>query len=512
MNPQSTRFVLLVPLAAMLATSPASALTAISDDFNDNSISGTKWPTPYRFNTGAGRFVESSQRLNYHTSGTTTADDSSYLAAANNPVGYGENWEAIVDVTNSATPTVVNQVCSIGLEVFNLEDPNFEDSLFVELYSSSTGTLPLRRGFVTNFITDGVDNPAGDIDTMNLGATVGSVKLAYTAANRVFTTYYDATGPSDGYQWTKQASIGIAGSGGTSTNTNWAMTGAGTFAVSVYGYSENLVVSTGSASLDNFSLAGTVAQPEIVVEQPAGVNLADGGAANLGSVAVGSNASLTFTVKNTGSANLTGLAITKDGTNPGDFTVTSAPATSVAGPSGSTTFTIQFAPTAAGTRSSTIHLANNDADENPFDITLTGTGISPFDAWASVLPAGQRGASQSPKNDGVSNLEKFAFNLNPLASDVRRMAVGGNSTAGLPGGRLVGGKLRLEFVRRKAASAANPGITYTVQFGSTPGSWTDVAAGVPTATAIDSTWERVVVDDPVGGPKRFGRVKVTQAP
>jgi hypothetical protein len=115
--------------------------------------------------------------------------------------------------------------------------------------------------------------------------------------------------------------------------------------------------------------------PEIAVEQPAGSDIADGGSKAFGPVYLGSNASLTFTVRNSGSADLTGLAITKTGANPGDFTVTANPSAPVA-PSGTTTFTVQFAPGAAGARSADLHIANNDADENPFDITLSGTGIA----------------------------------------------------------------------------------------------------------------------------------------
>lgn len=135
---------------------------------------------------------------------------------------------------------------------------------------------------------------------------------------------------------------------------------------------------------------------------------------------------------------------------------------------------------------------------------------SPFETWASVLPEGQRGANQTPMGDGVTNLEKFAFNLNPLAPDVRHLTVGANNPAGLPGGAYIGGVLRLEFLRRKATT--NPGITYTAQFGSDLGGWTDIPVGTPAGTSIDATWERVTVNDPTVGPKRFGRVKVAQTP
>ncbi|MEI6607484.1 MAG: cadherin-like beta sandwich domain-containing protein, partial [Verrucomicrobiota bacterium] len=42
-----------------------------------------------------------------------------------------------------------------------------------------------------------------------------------------------------------------------------------------------------------------------------------------------------------------------------------------------TSFTVTFAPAALGTRSAAIHIASNDANENPFDISLTGNGLDP---------------------------------------------------------------------------------------------------------------------------------------
>ncbi|MCX6878760.1 MAG: phosphodiester glycosidase family protein [Verrucomicrobia bacterium] len=119
------------------------------------------------------------------------------------------------------------------------------------------------------------------------------------------------------------------------------------------------------------------ADPEIAVEQPPGTNLTDGSATiSCGSVNLGSMSSaFTFMVKNTGAADLTGLAVSKDGTNAADFTVGSLGAATLA-PNTSTTFTVTFAPGAAGSRTAALHLASNDADENPFDISLTGTGVA----------------------------------------------------------------------------------------------------------------------------------------
>ncbi|MDB6055398.1 MAG: repeat-containing protein, partial [Verrucomicrobiales bacterium] len=114
--------------------------------------------------------------------------------------------------------------------------------------------------------------------------------------------------------------------------------------------------------------------PEIAVEQPLGIDIPDGGSRNFGTVLTGNNNSLTFTIKNTGSADLTGLGITIDGADASSFTVTANPVAPVSGPAGSTTFTVRFAPLTTGLKTAALHIANNDSDEGPFDIALTGTG------------------------------------------------------------------------------------------------------------------------------------------
>lgn len=61
------------------------------------------------------------------------------------------------------------------------------------------------------------------------------------------------------------------------------------------------------------------------------------------------------------------------------FTVTVSSAARVAGPAGTTTFMMQFNPAASGAKSAAIHIASDDADENPFDIILSGRVLSAGD-------------------------------------------------------------------------------------------------------------------------------------
>jgi hypothetical protein len=118
--------------------------------------------------------------------------------------------------------------------------------------------------------------------------------------------------------------------------------------------------------------------PEITVMQPAGSDLKDGKAKkSFGTATVGATGMVRkFTIKNTGSANLTGISVALDGAHAEDFIV-SAPAKSTLKPGASTTFTVTIKPGATGIHNAAIHVTSNDADENPFDIKLSGLGAAP---------------------------------------------------------------------------------------------------------------------------------------
>jgi hypothetical protein len=139
---------------------------------------------------------------------------------------------------------------------------------------------------------------------------------------------------------------------------------------------------TGSADSANSSLdtRNSMFVPEISVEQVLGVPLADDvGSVTLDSGSLGmAGATLTFTIKNPGTAELNGLVVIKDGPHASDFSVSSLSATSIPVGAGTATFTVTFSPTAAGWRSAGIHITSNVAGtKNPFDINLTGEGLEP---------------------------------------------------------------------------------------------------------------------------------------
>ncbi len=99
---------------------------------------------------------------------------------------------------------------------------------------------------------------------------------------------------------------------------------------------------------------------------------------DFGNIEMGSFDEHIFTIQNTGTQILDIDAITVVGANSTDFTISGITTpTTIPATNGSTTFNVTFTPSAAGIRVATIEIANNDCDENPYEFTVTGTGIEP---------------------------------------------------------------------------------------------------------------------------------------
>lgn len=147
---------------------------------------------------------------------------------------------------------------------------------------------------------------------------------------------------------------------------------------------KNAAIAIGNNDSDenpfDLNLTGTGLAPEMNIQQGA-TNYADGGTFSFGSQTVGYNTDVQFTLQNLGTTDLvlsgTPPYITFSGTHQADFSVLSAPDQTI--PAGnSTTFTIRFTPGAVGARNAAFAIGNNDSDENPYDVNLTGTGVAPY--------------------------------------------------------------------------------------------------------------------------------------
>ncbi|MEQ1749645.1 MAG: choice-of-anchor D domain-containing protein, partial [Prosthecobacter sp.] len=160
-----------------------------------------------------------------------------------------------------------------------------------------------------------------------------------------------------------------------------------------------------------------------------------------GSVNVELTSSKTFTLKNTGTQSLTGVAVTVTGGHATDFTLGSVPTTLAAG--AEISFDLTFDPQATGARGASLSIASNDSDENPFIVALTGyvttnaqivvesppgsalsSGVSTLN-FGSVLLSSYNQQTVTIRNSGTAPLTQLAVSvINGTLSSFGNTALG----------------------------------------------------------------------------------------
>lgn len=115
--------------------------------------------------------------------------------------------------------------------------------------------------------------------------------------------------------------------------------------------------------------------PEIAVQELKGKDLIGGKSTiRYASVKKGKTGEAKiFVIQNTGKKTLKGLALDVGGKHKKDFIDSGLSKKSLA-PGAKATFKVSFRPKAVGKRKAVVKIESNDADENPFEITLLGTG------------------------------------------------------------------------------------------------------------------------------------------
>ncbi len=256
-------------------------------------------------------------------------------------------------------------------------------------------------------------------------------------------------------------------------------------------------------------------QPGAVIDiaDSFGIALLEDEAAPAGNVQLGSVHTQRFTIQNLGTTNLTGIAITSDGPQAQDFTI-SGPGVSSLPKGGSAEFTVTFAPSAAGSRTAHFHVASNDAVIPSFDFSITGnsgTDAQLFAQWAAAnqLAGNEAKLLSTPHGDNVKNMLKYASNLAGNRPDTRALA-GATATAGLPVFSLdrsgPSPVFKAEYLRRN-----NCGLVYTPKISSNLSSF-EPMTGQTTVTPINENWSRVVLRktiDPATAPALYGIVEIS---
>ncbi len=147
-------------------------------------------------------------------------------------------------------------------------------------------------------------------------------------------------------------------------------------------YSIPAPVVEGGQVLSLYNPSTAIVNPEVNI-QGNSTNIIDGATTtlagdntNYGLVGIGFPQTKTFVIQNSGAGNLSITQIGFSGANANEFTLIGAPAYpwNIA-PAASQTITVQFSPTAAGTRSANIHIVNTDITETWYDYKLDGNAM-----------------------------------------------------------------------------------------------------------------------------------------
>ena len=150
-------------------------------------------------------------------------------------------------------------------------------------------------------------------------------------------------------------------------------------------YYLKIVVTTGNSSdvklrIDGFTLErkSAVSGPEIQAQIPSGTDVACGDTYDFGTQTTGTSTDVTLTIENTGNADLNISSYPLSGSS--DYSISPASTSTTISAGDTYDITVTFAPTSTGTLTAKITINNDDSDEDPCEINLTGEGIDPCTA------------------------------------------------------------------------------------------------------------------------------------
>ncbi len=204
----------------------------------------------------------------------------------------------------------------------------------------------------------------------------------------------------------------------------------------------------------------------------------------------------TFTIYNNGVSNLNltnSPRVVIGGANPEDFSVSAQPASPVA-PSGSTSFTVVFDPSAEGLRSASIAIANNDADKDPYTFSIQGLGgdFPEIDLQGNNTSISNGDLTPSPADDTdfgslavPSGTASHTFKI--LNTGTRDLALSGSPKVDISGPNAG------DFsVTQQPSSSVPPAgfTTFTIVFD-------------PSATGLRTALATIASDDPDENPYTF---------
>lgn len=331
---------------------------------------------------------------------------------------------ATVAALGNTTITVQQNSASVGVKTAYLRvvSNDADEAVFI-VNLSATAQVPAPE---INITQNAVNYASGATYTYASTIAGGSYDATFTVQNQGTGALTLSGSPlvsiagtnAADFSVQSQPAASVAAASSTTVTVRFRPTSAGTKTAS-FTISNN---DSNEAAYQVF-LNSTVTAPEIAVRADfngASIYATSGSQMNLGFSDTGDGDTRSFRIENTGNQtlHLTGSPLVQiSGTHAADFSVTSLPVASI-DPGSFAYFSVLVKPLAAGTRTATLTIANDDYDEGPFVIPLTVSG-SIFTAKA---PLANYWKSRSGAKSVVFDNKIFLFSGYP--SDVWSSADG----------------------------------------------------------------------------------------
>lgn len=335
---------------------------------------------------------------------------------------------------------------------------NGSDNDFTLMRYTDAGDLDTTFGGTgsvdTNFGVNSYDDPGGLV-IQGDGKIVVAGRSSSAGAATFALARYDSLGALD-----------VTFGNGGKVNQSFGSYEQGANAVALQDDGKILAAGlAGVSGSEGFAVARYLGDgPGMAVNQVLGGNVFDGlTTADIGGGLPGAVVSQTFTLKNSGLADLSGFGLSITGADAGSFTAATVPAAPAPAltSSGSMTLMVHFTPSTIGVKTAVLHIASNVAGNNSsFDIALTGTGLTHAANWRQTWfgtadKTGNAADTADADCDGVPNLLEYALGMNPTVA----------SSQQLPQPQTVSDDLVMSFPHPPGVS----GVTYAAEWSETMG-------------------------------------------
>jgi len=398
------------------------------------------------------------QDNNVYNGPTTSADQSTWLTRISTEGNWNQDNTTSFDLDPDGTGDLPSGGFSVSTPV---SDPTIDKAFSpntILVGGTSTLTFTLTNTDASNALTnlaftDSLPSGVEIAATPNIGGTCNSNNVLATH----FTPNLAASGTAinlvsgSGYGLAASASCTItvdvtATTSGSKVNTTGALT------------STETPSSTDTAS---DTLTVNTATPEINVERPALTTIADGNTDAQGSVAAGAGTTITYTVRNTGTATLNVTNITS--ASASNVTVNNITPTSftVASGGGTTTFDVTYTVTGAGGFSFELDITNDDTDEGNYDIIVSGTGVTApeIDVQRPASNSIADGNADVQGNQTAGSPVTITYTVENTGSDTLNVT---NITSASPSNVTVNNITPTNFTVTSGGGTTTFDVTYTV--------------------------------------------------